>query len=117
MLEYVSNTSLQFAVFDSTGTLKFANKATTALNTWTHLVGTCTATEVRLYINGTLQATAAIASFAAGTAPLSIGGRASGSNLWTGRLDEPRIWQFGAAGDPGAAFWTARYNAGAGLRP
>jgi hypothetical protein len=94
-------------------------------NAWWHVVGIIVPDGAtfrsRLYVNGSTVATSstALASLATVALPVAIGYRTFSGfpDYFTGRIDEPRLWQFGAAGDPGAAFWTARYNAGAGLRP
>jgi hypothetical protein len=46
---------------------------TVSLNTWTHIVGTYSQTNgERLYVNGTLRASAGAYSFAAGGVPMTI---------------------------------------------
>jgi hypothetical protein len=86
-------------------------------STWYHVVGVLDVGNVqRLYVDGVLRASSAPRTLRSSTFPLEYGARNSGTRM-DGRIDEPRIWQFGAKGDPGAAFWLDRYNAGAGRRP
>ena len=90
------------------------------IGAWAHVVGVVAADlSLALYINGASVATSApLASLASPAVrlPVAVGALAGGiAPMPAGvRIDEPRIWQFGVAGDPGAAFWLARYNGGAG---
>ena len=89
------------------------------LNTWVHLVGAFGAdNRMRLYVNGVLVATGGVLAGVPGATavPVNIGRCPAGIQLVPAgaRVDEPRIWQFGGTGDPGAAYWLARYNGGAG---
>jgi hypothetical protein len=120
---YRSSSSLVFYLNNTAGGGVFA-EATGAfsVNTWVHVVGVITSDQrARIYTNGVLRNTSAIlAGTPISTAQeLTIGAGLfpGGESRWQGRLDEPRIWQFGAAGDPGAAFWAARHNGGLGRRP
>lgn len=92
-----------------------------AANTWTHAVGAVHSDlTLRLYINGSLANTsAALSGLSAPATRLSvaIGDLPNAAAPFTGRIDEPAIWQFGAGGDPGVSYWLSRYNAGAGVRP
>jgi hypothetical protein len=84
--------------------------------TWYHLVGVYNGSVTRLYVNGSLVGTSLASATppTAGTALFQIGARELSTSraFLTGRIDAPAIYQFGAAGDPGAAFWLARYQAG-----
>jgi hypothetical protein len=97
------------------------NLTSAAVNTWVHAVGVVGADLfTRLYVNGVLRATSsgAITPRASTNAQTTIGSAGyTTTNRWIGRVDEPRIWQFGASGDPGASFWLSRYNGGVGRRP
>jgi hypothetical protein len=88
--------------------------------TWQHVVVVIGAGPIlNLYRNGVLIATSGVLGgpITVSAVPFSIGARdpaGAPSLYWLGLADEPRIWQFGVGGDPGAAFWLARYNGGAG---
>lgn len=111
---YMSGTTPIFAIWDAAGNAVELNfSLSTPLNTWTHLVvalHTGTSGNVRAYRNGVAAGTASRSSFRNVCPNLGVGGQGNGSSYFTGRIDEPRIWQFGASGDPGAAFWLDRYN-------
>jgi hypothetical protein len=88
------------------------------VGSWRHIVAVVGASNMSLYRNGV----AVVSSTWTGTpivttAPLSIGNRPALDRPLTGNVDEVAIWQFGASGDPGAAFWLNRYNGGIGRRP
>jgi PKD repeat protein len=68
--------------------------AALALNTWTHLAATFDGAALRLYVNGSLVTTTAVAgSVAASTGALRIGG----NNIWpewfAGRIDQVRVYR------------------------
>lgn len=114
---FVSPSYIQFAVFSTTTTFAALQNTGAPLNTWVHLVGTFTGTNARIYRNGVLAATSGAFSgtIAGGNGSCALSQAVNeGSYAFTGRIDEPRIWQFGVSGDPGAAFWLSRYNAGVG---
>jgi len=106
-------------MYDTTLTQAVFPEGTTVVtaDTWFHAVMAVDGNRIRLYLNGVLEATSAVLS---GT----YGGRSNAlflaanvnDQFLTGRLDEPGVWQFGASGAPGAAYWLARYNSGAGVR-
>lgn len=111
--------SLRFIIYN-TSNVGVTATATIAATTWYHAV-LCTTPDqrVRGYVNGSLVSTSSVlaGTLITSALPLYIGNRGGTAYRWNGRIDEPRIWQFGAAGDPGAAFWLARYNNGLGRRP
>jgi hypothetical protein len=110
---------LQFLIVNSSNAESSAFIAGLGVSsTWLHIVGIFTGSALLLYVNGVLHASTPYASdVKVTTTAVTIGQTAEGGATLTGFVDEPRIWQFGAAGDPGAAFWLDRYNAGAGRRP
>ena len=85
------------------------------LNTWTHLVGTFDGTTSRLYVNGTLVASATVQGFGVNTArPLRIAaGRnevAAGDYYTPGRVDEVSVYSTALS----ATRVAAHHAAGAG---
>jgi hypothetical protein len=69
-----------------------------ALNTWYHLVGVHDSgtQQIKLYVNGSLQGTAAHTSVWNATGALAVGrGKWGGGNtdFWPGRVDEVRLFQ------------------------
>ena len=66
---------------------------TVPLNTWTHIAAVYDGSNMYVYANGTLIASqAAPASLPSTTNPFYIGNRIGGSELFTGNLDEIRVW-------------------------
>jgi len=64
-----------------------------ALNTWSHVAVTYDGATVSLYVNGTLVSTnGASGSIVSGTTPLYIGGTASSTDYFQGRIDEVRVY-------------------------
>lgn len=118
-----SASELNFALFNSGGTFhQIAAAVSTPINTWHHVVGVAAfgGGASRLYLNGVLVGSTVVAGTPAVTATaLRVGARefSGAESPFVGRIDEVAIWQFGAGGDPGAAFWLDRYNAGTGRRP
>jgi hypothetical protein len=117
-----SSASLRYTLFGAAGNASGAGTSITiAATTWYHAVMAYSSDlRVRGYLNGALIGTSDEFSEALqSTAGLvMIGARESAQvSRWAGYVDEPRIWQFGASGDPGAAFWAARHNGGVGRRP
>lgn len=105
----------QFTVFeDVTGTGFFAVGTTTlAINTWHHIAGVRNGTDLLIFVNGVLEATAAgPAAVNVDVAPLYIG-RDSDTNTtrdWDGWMDEVRITQ-------GVAWYTANFTPAAAAFP
>lgn len=67
-----------------------------ALNTWTHVVGAYTGSAIKLYVNGSLEATTAYVQTDEASGPLRIGQAVSDlSNYdqWRGSIDDLRTWQ------------------------
>jgi len=92
-----SGNSPRFLVTDgiTSGASAVATSAGTvlALNQWYHIAGTYNGTQIALYLNGTLLATAPV-NFSIGTnsMPLCLGGRL-GSNTLNGNLSDVRIYE------------------------
>jgi hypothetical protein len=63
-----------------------------ATNTWVHFAGTYDGTSIRLFLNGTQVASAAVASLPNGNEEWRIGRRWDGADYFKGKLDEVRIW-------------------------
>jgi hypothetical protein len=70
------------------------------LNRWTHLVGTFDGTTARLYVDGALRASGAVASYTPNAAqPLTVGQGPPDNGFWfPGRIDEAAL--YGAALSP-----------------
>jgi hypothetical protein len=63
------------------------------LNAWTHLVTTYDGTNLRLYINGTLNKTTAITgTMYTSSNPLKIGGNSMWGEYYAGLIDEVRVY-------------------------
>jgi len=64
------------------------------LNTWTHLASTYDGATLRLYVNGVLAGSKAVAgSLAATTNPLRIGGNSIWREFFNGQIDEVRLYK------------------------
>ncbi len=63
-----------------------------ATNTWVHFAGTYDGTLIRLFLNGTQVASAAVASLPNGNEEWRIGRRWDSADYFKGKLDEVRIW-------------------------
>ncbi len=66
---------------------------TIQLNTWTHIAGVWDGNELRVYFNGVLDGTSGLVdgAFVSSSNPVRIGANQL-SEVWTGKLDEVRIW-------------------------
>jgi Concanavalin A-like lectin/glucanases superfamily len=77
-----SNNTWQFWINNGTG-MKIIYGAPVTLNAWTHLVGTFDGTTARLYVNGVLANSAAVASYQPQTSKaLAIGQSSRGSGFF-----------------------------------
>lgn len=122
LLYLTPGNAASFMVRDQGGATPEAIGAVLTLSTWHHLVGVIHSDlTLRLYRNGVLEGgpiAMALPPVIPSSVGMGIGGRDDAVPLPVdGRVDEPAVWQFGTDGDPGAAFWAARYNGGSGVRP
>jgi len=78
------------------GTFLDDGATTLATNTWYQvaLVNDTSAGTLSLYLNGALETTSGISFNDPSTGALSLGGNGSGGDLFTGKLDEARIFTF-----------------------
>lgn len=116
-LEYDSSVdrwAMSMYTSDSTGATLHRATSTAAptLNTWTHLAGVydATAGALRLYVNGALQGTVAHSAAWNATGNFAVGrSRWGGTNgsFFSGRIDEPRVYQRPLAADEIADLYTA----------
>jgi len=86
-----SGTNIDFFV----GNYTVYARATLAIDTWTHVVGTYDGSTIRIYTNGVLRATQAQNSYSPGALAVAIGDDISGSAIddrWQGNIDEVKIW-------------------------
>ena len=66
---------------------------TIPLNTWTHVAGVYDGTNTYVYVNGVLIASQALTgNFPTASYETVIGSRVGGSELFTGSIDEVRVW-------------------------
>lgn len=90
----LNGNKLNFSIGDGSGWPGINSSADITPNTWFHAAVTCTATEMKMYINGVQDATATLTSpMVASTARIVLGE----SPTWTGRLfngkmAELRFW-------------------------
>lgn len=74
-----------------------ANKdviATTALTlgSWTHIVGTISTSEMKIYVNGSLEGTTSISTLTTNTTPVVIGGDGVSTFAFNGNIDQVRVF-------------------------
>lgn len=107
----VDNNRPAFWVDNGSGSFRVVNGTTTVpLNTWIHLAGVWDGSQLRVYINGVLDGTAAVAGGAliASSNPVRIGANLL-SEAFTGRIDEVRIWRTARTGSQIAASMNTCY--------
>lgn len=64
-----------------------------SLNKWTHIAATFDGSQMKIYQNGTLVATANYSgTIGSNTTPVTIGARSGGGALFAGKIDEVKIW-------------------------
>ena len=73
-------------------------RAPLAAGEWSHVVGTYDGAELKVYVNGRLEATTASTLFLDTAGEVSLGAETRGWREWDGDLDEPAIYR--AALDP-----------------
>ena len=77
----------------SSGEHSIAGPAALPTYTWSHLAGTYDGTTLRLYVNGALVTSQAVAGLIApSTGALRIGGNSVWGQYFRGRMDEVRIY-------------------------
>jgi hypothetical protein len=92
-----------------------SNKKATA-GTWIHMAASFDGSTCRLFINGVQVATQSSISYLAGSSPLVLGRRSSGSLVFAGNIDDVRIWNRVIAGtDLSDSLYTRLYGNEKGL--
>jgi hypothetical protein len=130
VLRVTSEDQLLFATLDNCGEFSLVTGATILQsNTWYHVAGLWNGSELRVYVNGTLDGAASSSrNPKTGTSPLRIGQRGNDGTFFAGVIDEVRLWNVArseaqlAANKDGclsgtesglAGYW--RFNEGTGL--
>ena len=90
---------IKFAVRDgSSNTVTASSTTTLSINTWYHIVGRRVGTNVKIYVNGVLEASSTNASLTNPTTTdhwhigVSVDGTDTHTRWFKGRLDEVAIW-------------------------
>jgi hypothetical protein len=97
-----SDKKIRFRFRNQSSEYNVKSNAEVPLNTWTHILGTYNGSNLKIYINGSLDSSAsAAASLPTHNSKLAIGGRFTGGNssLFDGIIDDVRI--YGRALSPG----------------
>ncbi len=97
---YLGDNNIRFCVYLANGNIYAGTHpnnlsgvaATLATNTWVHFAGTYDGSQIRLYLNGTQVASAAVAGLSNGNEEWRIGRRWDSADYFKGKLDEVRIW-------------------------
>jgi hypothetical protein len=99
----------------NTGSDDVSSTSSISTGTWYHAVVTYDGSNIRLYLNGSLETTYAFsADVTDGAGLLEIGGSTNiGGGFWDGLIDELGIWKRALSGTEVGDL----YNGGAGLQP
>ncbi len=89
-----SNNKISFQINGGTSTVQSLTNYATDGTTWQHVAATFDGTNLKIYINGILDNTTAVASTAItpNTTALGIGAQSDGTTLYQGALDDVRIF-------------------------
>ncbi|MFY7964900.1 MAG: CARDB domain-containing protein [Chitinophagaceae bacterium] len=91
-LDLKNDGTIQFELFIN-GTQRALNGGGISLNQWTHVAATYNGSQMRIYQNGVLVATANYSGVIGNnTSPVTIGARSGGGALFAGKIDEVKIW-------------------------
>ncbi len=91
-LDLKNDGTIEFELYVGGGQ-RALNGGSISLNKWTHIAATYNGTQMKIYQNGTLVATANYSgSIGSNTSPVTIGARSGGGALFAGKIDEIKIW-------------------------
>ena len=105
-----SNNSFYFRVSPngSAPLTQVASTTTLSANTWYHIVGVYNGTDLRIYVNGSLDCTPV--SYSGGiynNTTNFIIGSAAGGNYWNGRIDDVAVWSRALSADEVLALYNS----------
>ncbi len=89
----IDNGFARFWVDNGSGFQNVTGTTTIPVGTWTHIAGSWDGTNLKVYVNGALENTAAVSgAFPATSNNFRIGGSLTGSEYMDGMIDRVRIW-------------------------
>ncbi|UKB79418.1 endo-beta-N-acetylglucosaminidase H [Chryseobacterium sp. MEBOG07] len=89
----LANNKLQFVVSINNVQQKLASATALNANTWYHVAATYDGTNMKLYINGALDATKAQTGSVNSTGAFNVGYLYNTSRNFNGKVDEVRVWK------------------------
>ncbi|MFZ4930660.1 endo-beta-N-acetylglucosaminidase H [Chryseobacterium sp. Mn2064] len=89
----LANNKLQFVVSINNVQQKLASATALNANTWYHVAATYDGANMKIYINGTLDATKAQSGSIASNGAFNVGYLYNTSRNFNGKIDEVRVWK------------------------
>ncbi|MBO9692805.1 endo-beta-N-acetylglucosaminidase H [Chryseobacterium sp.] len=89
----LANNKLQFVVSINNVQQKLASATALNANTWYHVAATYDGSNMKIYINGTLDATKAQTGSVNSTGAFNVGYLYNTSRNFNGKIDEVRVWK------------------------
>ena len=89
----LANNKLQFVVSINNVQQKLASATALNANTWYHVAATYDGSNMKIYINGTLDATKAQSGSVNSTGAFNVGYLYNTSRNFNGKVDEVRVWK------------------------